>query len=227
MTVDPAASPGSTLKYRLSRSDRPWLAALGCLAATLLWNGVTWVFIWMQIKGMDSQWAGWRGWLFQTPFILIGVAALALLAMSLFQAINDTRAGTAVFEVSMNPLEPGKPFKVFVSGQSALTAMIVRMVCKEEVRHGKGSEDSPYSTESKRVRELELYRGDGLPSVAGLPFETSFEFEVPIDAMHSLDVENNKITWLFEVEGGGGDPPRFHREFAIVVNPARASGTVS
>ena len=51
-----------------------------------------------------------------------------------------------------------------------------------------------------------MYRGNGLPAVAGLPFETTFAFEVPADAMHSLEVENNKITWLLEVEGGPGRP---------------------
>ncbi len=193
----------------------------------MFWNGLTGIFVWLQLGGMDGRWAGWKGWLFLTPFILIGVGAVAILVMNLFQAMNDTRAGRAVVEVSMNPLEPGEQCKVFVSGQSAFTAMVVRLVCVEEVKCGTGTDDDPYSTESKRVRKLELYRGDGLPSVAGLPFETTFEFEVPADAMHSLEVENNKITWLLEVEGGPGDPPRFHREFPIVVNPPRSSGALT
>ncbi len=226
-TVDPAVSPGSILKYRLSRSDRPWPRALGCLAATLLWNAVTWVFVWVRLSGADRGWAAWKGWLLLTPFILIGVVALVFLVMNLFQAINDTRAGGAVVEVSMNPLEPGRQCKVFVSGQSALTAMVVRLICVEEVKCGTGTDDDPYSTESKRVRTLELHRGDGLPLAPGLPFETTFPFEVPADAMHSLEIENNKITWLLEVEAGPGDPPRVHREFPIVVNPPRSSGAVS
>ncbi len=201
-------------------AERPPLcAALGCLAATMFWNGLTGIFVWLQLGGMDGRWAGWKGWLFLTPFILIGVVVLAFLVMNLFQAINDTRAGRAVVEVSMNPLEPGRRCKVFISGQSALAAMVVRLVCVEEVKYGTGTENDPYSTESKRVRTLELHRGDGLPSVPGLPFETTFTFEVPADAMHSLEVENNKITWLLEVEAGPGDPPRVHREFPIVVNP--------
>jgi hypothetical protein len=225
--VDPAASPGSTLKHRLSRIDRPWRAALGCLAATLFWNGFTWALVWTKLSGVDPQWAGWKSWLILIPLILAGVAALSFLSMKLYQSINDMRAGAASVEVSMCPLEPGERCKVFISGQSALTAMGVRLVCKEEVKYGTGSEENPYSAESKRVRTLELYRGDGLPAVAGLPFETTFEFEVPADAMHSLEVDKNKITWMLEVEGGPGDPPRFHREFAIVVNPARSSGLVS
>jgi len=126
----------------------------------------------------------------------------------------------------MIPLEPGKSCKLFFSspGQSALTSMVVRLVCEEEVKYGTG-EDA--GTKSSRVRELEVYRGDGLPSVGGLPFETTFEFEVPADAMHSLEVENNKITWRLEMEGGPGDPPRFHREFAMVVNPPCPPGAVS
>jgi hypothetical protein len=65
-TVDPAASTGSTLKYRLSRSDRPWRAALGCLAVTMFWNGFTWIFVGLQLIGFDPRWAGLKGWLFLT-----------------------------------------------------------------------------------------------------------------------------------------------------------------
>jgi hypothetical protein len=225
--VDPAALPGSTLKYRLSRIDRPWRNSLGCLAVTLFWNGFTWAFVWAKLSGINPQWEGWKGWLILIPLNLAGVAALAILAMNLYQSINDTRAGAASVEVSICPLEPGERCKVFISGQAELTAMVVRLVCKEEVQYGTGSDENPYSTESKRVRALELYRGEGLPPVDGLPFETNFEFEVPADAMHSLEVEKNKITWMLELEGGSGDPPKFHREFAIVINPARSSRAVS
>jgi hypothetical protein len=226
-TLEPPAEPGSTLKYRLSRSDQPWNRALGCLAVTLLWNGVTWVFVWVQIHGgIDPRSAGWKAWLILTPSILIGLGLLALLVWSLLQAIYDMRAGTTVVEISMHPLEPGKPCKLFFSsqGQSELPPMVVRLVCEEQVKYGTGEDTG---SESKRVRELEVYHGDGLPSVAGLPVETTFEFEVPADAMHSLELKNNKISWRLEMEGGPGDPPRFHREFAIVVNPPRSSGARS
>ncbi|MFI5454144.1 MAG: hypothetical protein ACHRXM_01705 [Isosphaerales bacterium] len=187
-TLDPAASPASTLRHRLSRVDRPWGAAMGCLAVNVFWNGITWLFVWVQFNRMDPRMEGWKGWLFLAPFILIGAGGLALLVMALLQAFNDTRAGATIVEVSMNPLEPGEPCKVFVSspGQSALTAMVVRLVCVEEVKYRTRDRESPFATESKRVRELEVYHGDGLPSVAGLPFETTFEFEVPADSMHSL-----------------------------------------
>ncbi len=112
-TVDPAASPASTLKYRLSRSDRPWTVTLGCLAITLLWNGITWFFVWVHLSDGDRGFEAWMGWLLLTFFILVGVVAVALSVFLQFQAINDTRAGRAVVEVSMNPLEPGEQCKVF------------------------------------------------------------------------------------------------------------------
>jgi hypothetical protein len=102
--------------------------------------------------------------------------------------------------------------------------MVVRLVCEERVTYGTRTENS---TESKQVRKLELYRGDGVPSVAGLPFETTFEFKVPADAKHSHEFENHKIAWLLEVEGGPGDLPRFHREYPIVVTAPRSTGAVS
>jgi hypothetical protein len=83
------------------------------------------------------------------------------------------------------------------------------------------------ATKSKRVREIEVYRGDALSAAPGLPFETTFEFKVPADVMHSLDAEHNKVSWLLEVEGGPAARPAFRREFAIVVNPPRASEAAS
>jgi hypothetical protein len=225
--VDPAASPGSTLEYRLSRSDRPWRRAMGCLAVNVFWNGITCAVVWAQLnRGINPQPPGWKGWLFLTPFMVIGVGGLALLVMSLLQAISDARAGATTVEVSMNPLEPGKRCKVFFScpRQFALTALIVRLVCEEEVQYGTGEDKK---RESKRVRELEVNRGDGLPSVPGLPFETTFEFDLPADLMHSFEVENHRIKWHLEVMGGPADRPTLDRQFAIVVNPARSSGAAS
>ncbi len=69
-----------------------------------------------------------------------------------------------------------------------------------------------------------MLRDDGLSSFSGVPFEKTVEFEVPADAMHSLEVPNNKITWKLEVEGGRPDWPSFRRQYAVVVHPPRPTG---
>jgi hypothetical protein len=200
---------------------------MGCLAVNVFWNEITWAGVWAQLnRGINPQPPGWKGWLFLTRFMVIGVGGLALLMMSLLQAISDARAGATIVEVSMNPLEPGKRCKVvfWSPRQFTLTALVVRLVCEEEVRYGTG-EDA--KRKSKRVRELDVYRGDGLHPVVGPPFETTFEFEVPADLMHSFEVENYRIRWHLKVIGEPDGRPTFDRQFAIVVNPARSSGAAS
>jgi len=134
------------------------------------------------------------------------------------------RAGSTVLEVSANPMRPGERCRAFVSQftRSAIDALRVLLVCEEQVTFSTG-QSSP-ATQSKRVRELEVFRDDGLSSFSGVPFEKTVEFEVPADAMHSLEVPNNKITWKLEVEGGLPYCQSFRRQYAIVVHPARPSG---
>jgi hypothetical protein len=236
--VKPAASSGTTLRYSLSRVDRPWKSALGCLAATLFWNGITWVFVWAHLTGgfagrRAGLPEGWKSWLFLTPLVVIGLVGIVLFAFILWNAIVDTRAGSNLLEISANPMRPGERCRAFLSQPigSSLRSLRLRLVCEEQVTYtqsqGSPNQGSTSTTESRRVREVDVYRVDELPPLAGLPFEATFEFEVPADAMHSLEVPNNRINWQLEVEGGPADRPMFRRQFAIVVNPPRPPGAQS
>ncbi len=236
--VNPAASPGTTLSYSLSRADKPWKSALGCLAVTLVWNGITWVFVWAHLTGaFAGRRAGmpmeWKGWLFLTPFMLIGLVGIVGFAYMLWNAVADTRAGSNLLEVSSNPMRPGERCRAFLSQPigPSLRSLRVRLVCEEQVTYAESqanpNQRSASTTESRRVREIDVYRVDELPPLDGLPFEATFEFEVPADSMHSLDVPNNRITWQLEVEGGPADRPTFRRQFGIVVNPPRPPGALS
>ena len=236
--VDAATSSGTTLRYSLSRADQPWKSTLGCLAFTLVWNGITWVFVWAHLTGgFAGRRPGlpeeWKAWLLLTPFVLIGVMGVVVVAFMLFNAIADSRAGSNLLEVSANPMRPGERCRAFLSQpiSSALRSLRVRLVCEELVTYTDSethaNQGSSTNTESHRVREIELYRVNELPSLAGLPFEATFEFEVPADAMHSLEVPNNRITWQLELEGGPADRPMFRRQFAIVVDPPGPPGALS
>jgi hypothetical protein len=207
--VDPAISAGTTLKHRLARADHPWWSALGCLALVAFWNGIVGVFVAAQLGTIGHE--AKPGWLVLSPFLLIGLAMMAAFAWLLWCAIADWRAGSTVLEVSANPMRPGERCRAFVSQstRSAIDALRVLLVCEEQVKYW--TDQSSPATRSKRVRELEVYCDDGLSSSSGLPFEKTFEFEVPADAMHSLEVPNNKITWTLEVEGGRPDWPSFRR----------------
>lgn len=231
---DPQPSPGTILAYRLARADHPGKSALGLLAISAFWNGITWVVVWAMAtrKGAggrpEQQLEGWQQYLFFGFFILVGLVLLGLFLFAVWTAIRDSLAGASIVEVSVDRLRAGGRHRAFVSQpiRGGLDSLRVCLVCSEEVRYRSANDDS-MTTESRRVRELEVFRRDGLSVQAGLPFEATFDLEVPEDAMHSLELPNNKVLWRLELEGGPGDPPRFRREYPIVVLPPRRSGVAT
>ncbi len=107
--VDPAATQGTTLRYSLSRVNQPWKSALGCLAVTLFWNGITWFFVWAHLTsriagaGPGGQVEWWKPWLLLTPFVVIGLVAIGIFGYMLWNAIADSRAGSNLLEVLCEP----------------------------------------------------------------------------------------------------------------------------
>jgi hypothetical protein len=89
LTALPAESPRSTQKAMFAPYAWDEVAS-GLLALTMVWNGVLGVFIWVQLSG---EVRGEKpGWLFLSPFILIGVLLLAAQVAYLIRAVKITRA---------------------------------------------------------------------------------------------------------------------------------------
>ena len=148
---------------------------------------------------------------------------MAAFAWLLWRAIAESRAGSTVLEVSANPMRPGERCRAFVSQstRSAIDALRVLLVCEEQVTFRTASPPR-YAIEAG-PRAARCFATTGCPRSPGAVRE-DLQFEVPADAMHSLEVPNNKITWKLEVEGGRPYCQSFRRQYAVVVHPPRPSG---
>jgi hypothetical protein len=93
--VDPAPSLFSQLKDIVAPASglRSWEKVQVSLVMTLFLNLVVGLMLWSKFYGASRQLAGWGGWLFLTPFILIGVGMLALFVGQLIAAIKYNWAG--------------------------------------------------------------------------------------------------------------------------------------
>jgi hypothetical protein len=69
-----------------------WGSARKEIAFTVFWNAFTGFWVNVKLYSDHPKLAGWQGWLFLSPFILIGVLLLGFSVMSVICAINLTRA---------------------------------------------------------------------------------------------------------------------------------------
>ena len=91
------------------------------------------------------------------------------------------------------------------------------MVCDEVAQYIHGTTTS---TASSRVRELTLLTLLDVQIPRSLPLETSFNFDVPDDVMHSFESPHNKIQWKLIVRGVPDSWPEYQREFPVIMHPA-------
>lgn len=221
----PAPIPGSTLAHRLSQTDSRWKSVLLLLGLNLFWNGITSVFL------QEALWGNagiqWGLMLFLIPFELIGLALLAGLAFNLYRACVELRIGPTVVELSIFPLCAGKRIEAFIVQEGPLVCrqLCVRLVCDEEATYRAGTSTS---TDSKRVRDVELFSWNDSDEKSLMPIESRFAWAVPDDAMHSFEGTHNKVRWTMIVQGTfpgmaglrGRFPTVVERKFPVVVHPS-------
>jgi len=67
-----------------------WDDARKHIAFAVFWNAFTGFWIYVKLYGEHPKMAGWQGWLFLTPFIIVGVVLIALTVDSLICALKIT-----------------------------------------------------------------------------------------------------------------------------------------
>ena len=219
-TRDLSNSPGTTLKYRLSMGVMPGCAVIGALVVAIFWNGITSIFVVLAVNSHLKGRPEWFLTIFIIPFVLIGIGLVFFFFKQLLVA---TGVGATVAEISDHPLRPGAAYQVFVSqsGNMQMNSLRVLLVCEESATYRQGTSTS---TDTKRVKELELFRNEGFEIQKGLPYESRCELRVPPDAMHSFEESHNKIQWKLVVSGDVAGWPDFSRDFPLVVLPASPAG---
>ncbi len=217
--ADMTNSPGTKLKFRLPMATSPGWALFGILAFCIVWNGIVALFIATAIRSFvagESDGKPWLLTLFIIPFAAIGVWAIVAL---LRQLLVTTGIGPTLVEISEHPLHPGGQYRAFLSQSGWLTVKSLRvsLICEEVATYRQGTDTR---TETREVRNIELFRRDGFEIHGGAPFEADIELSVPDDAMHSFAADHNEIVWTLVVEGDASDWPNFRRAFSVMIRPA-------
>ena len=126
--------------------------------------------------------------------------------------------GPTCIEISEHPLFPGKKYGIFLSqaGRMRLKLLELHLVCQEAVTFQEGTD---IRTESKTVQQIRILHKTGIRINPDLPFETSAEFALPDNAMHSFQSSHNMISWMILVHGEVEGWPSFERKFPVIVYP--------
>ncbi len=208
-------SPGTKLAFRLPVVGSPVWALSAWLVACLLWNGLVSVFVVIVIGSFVEGSPDWLLAIFTLPFVLIGIG---LIAFFLRQLLVTTGVGPTLVEISDQPLQPGRRYRLFLSqtGRLKLRRLELLLVCDEGAtfRHGTDAR-----TETRRVWEQPLLRRDDVEVAGGVPFQTECELAVPVGAMHSFKSGHNEVTWRILVKGSPARWPDFERSFPVIIYP--------
>ncbi len=210
------SSPGTRLAYRLPLTHSPGWTLFGLLAACVAWNGAVSVFLVMAVRSFLSGTPDWLMTLFIVPFLVVGIALVAVFARLLRHA---TGIGPTLVEVSDHPLLPGNRYRFFLSqsGNLTLQTIEVSLICEEEAVFRQGTNAR---TESREVFRQSLYAGAGAVIRPGEPLEAECDLPVPAEAMHSFRAAHNQVQWKLIVRGEIVGWHAFQRAFPVIVRPA-------
>jgi len=209
-------SPGTILRYRLPiESPESWtLVGMGLFA--VLWNAV--LVVLAVGAGLDLL-SGRVEWVLLAvivPFLIVGVAGVALFVRRLFLT---TAVGTTQLEISDHPLLPGNSYGVLLAqgGSGTFESIALTLEVEEMASFRQGTD-----TRTERVIVWrEVVKGwSGVQITPGVRFETHATITIPDGVMHSFASEHNAVRWRIVVSGRPERWAAFTRVFPLVVHPA-------
>jgi len=209
--------PGKVLLHSLPRAGIPPGCQLGCVAIfAVLWNSIVSTFVFQAINDWNRGQVQWGGVLFLSPFVLIGLALIAVTLYLLLTVFVSLLVGRVEVEVSDHPIAIGGTSRIQLAqfGVVPLARVKVMLVCTEEATYVAGTSQS---TAKRDVESKVISHPDEDPSGGALPLAA--EFTVPPDAMHSFTAPNNKINWTIRVTGRVLGLLPFSNDFSVTVSP--------
>ena len=208
-------SPGVKMKYRLPLDNSPIWSLGVILLLCVAWGLLCIAFVSVALGGFLDRRPDWVLTGFILPFVLIWVGLIFYFFRNLQLA---TSISPTLLEIDDALLHPGQKTSALViqMGEHYIFSFDVNLICEEEAVFS-------YGTDIRREKQV-VYRSNLLSQkdfniVADEPFEKSFEFTIPPDAMHSFDSPHNRIAWRLEVCGEAENRPPFTRSFVLVVKP--------
>jgi hypothetical protein len=207
---------GGALSHRLVLgTPQDWVAVLGMLFVTLLWNGLLCIIICFAIMGYLDPPPDLLLIIILVPFVAIGLLLFCVLLRSV---IVTALCRPATVEISAHPLAPGERAQLYVAqrGPLRLRGLKAIIACDEVATVGAGEDTK---TKTKRIHEENL----GLRNDA---WEQRGSFQIPATARHSFKADLEAINWKVLLKGrvGGWLPIKW--DYPIMVRPSRAKESI-
>ncbi|MEM9084013.1 MAG: hypothetical protein AAGB34_10495 [Planctomycetota bacterium] len=132
---------------------------------------------------------------------------------------NYGRRHPCAVEIDRNPVAPGELVQgvLHLLKPGPAERIEINLICEEHITYRQGT--NTYHDE-KRVEERTLATFDE-QDLARRPSELRFQFEFPIDAMHSFYSSNNRLSWSIEVvrEYANASPVKTSAYFQVLPIP--------
>lgn len=203
-------------RHVLTSESSP-LAAFGCsVFGCLLWNGILSIFVNQWLTGFR---AGQQQILFTvllTPFVLAGIATVALVAYT-FLAIFNPRP---IVAVSRTKIALGDPLEIFwrFSGKATSVQQLeITLDGSERATYRRGT--STY-TDTERFARITLKQTDQSSEIES----GSVTINIPATTMHSFNGTDNKVLWALRIVGKIRWWPDVEQTFPITILPFLLSG---
>lgn len=209
-------SPGTQLSFRLPLGNQPVFPLVGSTLFCLAWNAVAWGVMFHSFLNPPEGWTEQViGIVLRVSFCAVGVILLVRVIQQLLLAFGT---GPTLLEISDHPIYPGRRYRVLLhqAGVLRFHELNVDVVCEELARFRQGTDTT---TNRKDVFRQNLFSRKDFETTANMPLHEEFFIQLPIGAMHSFRMENNEITWKFELVAKIAGWSELRRECPIIVRP--------
>ncbi|MCB8983864.1 MAG: hypothetical protein H6659_08575 [Ardenticatenaceae bacterium] len=185
----------------------------GCfLGFALFWIAFSSIFV---IIGLTTK-AGLAFTIFGFAFVGIG---LALLVYALLAYYARFRVGQPNFTLSQTTLRVGDRFTFSISHTFPRSVLITDihtdLIFRERATYQQGTDTKTVTYD----HVIKSYEEPGGQFRAGQLFAKSYQLQIPPEAMHTLKVRRNELTWLLKFQAGIPKMPDYLEEFELIVLP--------
>lgn len=184
----------------------------GCLLVFgIFWTLFSAFFLWLSLDD-----GGICFGLFSVVFVLIGIAIIISALMVMF---THFKVGKPDFQFSRTTLKVGEPFTFSYSHTFPRSVTIgtitTHLIFREKATYQQGT-DTKTVTHDHIILTRERPGGQ---FQAGHTIHHSYDLQIPPDAMHTLKVRRNELTWLVKFEANIANLPNYVKEFELTVLP--------
>lgn len=209
------------LPVRLKR-EVPWSTETGCAIFVGLFV-LAWVggfYYAATILGKDEK-DVWVVYVFIGVFGFVG----ALLVLSGIHRLIASRVRETIVEIDTNKIVRGEVTRICFrqEGPVTLTSLRANMLCFERTHtwgrrtDSNGNSESYRKTDEKLVYQQNILDEHQVVIAAEEIWETQTEFQLPAEALRSVDSDDREVVWKIEVWGKVAWWPDFMHPFVVHV----------